>query len=120
MKYIIDNILLYKNTIYSIGDIFVNNPYPAAINGSIWTLKHQFFMYLLIIPIYYFLIKDKKEYNKFNILFLIILLISMITYTGYYDKYYTLIASKFSNIGIKSIYSSSGSLLPSYCAITTR
>ena len=52
-NYIFDNIFLIKNTVYHIQDAFINNPYPSAINGSIWTLKHQFFMYILIVPIFY-------------------------------------------------------------------
>ena len=60
--YIFDNLLFVKNTNYGISNAFINNPYPIAINGSIWTLKHQFFMYLLIIPIFYLLVKDDKKY----------------------------------------------------------
>jgi len=33
---------------YSIRDLFANNPYPYAVNGSLWTLKHEFASYVLL------------------------------------------------------------------------
>lgn len=48
VKYLIDNINLLGNTSYSIEGVFVNNPYPAAINGSLWSLKHEFIAYIIL------------------------------------------------------------------------
>ena len=47
-EYFGDNINLFGNTKYSIAGIFINNPYPNVINGSIWTLKHEFMIYIIL------------------------------------------------------------------------
>ena len=96
--YIFDNLLFVKNTNYGISNAFINNPYPIAINGSIWTLKHQFFMYLLIIPIFYLLVKDDKKY--YYIFYLLILFITILSYTGSLDNIYKYFTNHFSYIGI--------------------
>lgn len=99
MMYIFDNTFLIKNTIYGIGDVFIKNPYPSAINGSLWTMKHQVFMYLYMIPLYFiFVKKDKKEY--FNIFFFILFVISVVNYSGKFNDFYASVLSKQINIGI--------------------
>lgn len=75
--YIIDNILLFKNTIYGIADVFVNNPYISAINGSIWTLKHQFFCYLIIILFYKVKLLDKRRIFLIAYLFMLFVYVSL-------------------------------------------
>lgn len=47
-KYLGQNINLFGNTAYAIDGVFTNNPYPAAINGSLWTLKHEFILYIVL------------------------------------------------------------------------
>ncbi|OGO28642.1 MAG: hypothetical protein A2136_07490 [Chloroflexi bacterium RBG_16_54_11] len=39
---------------YLIRDLFKNNPYPYAVNGSLWTLKHEFASYLLLVVLAFF------------------------------------------------------------------
>jgi len=46
-KYFVKNITLYKGQ-YNIAGVFENNPFGSAINGSLWTLSHEFTCYLLI------------------------------------------------------------------------
>jgi len=43
--FIIKNILLFP--IYNLPAVFDENIYPAAVNGSLWSLPVEFFMYLL-------------------------------------------------------------------------
>ena len=45
-SYIKNNILLF--TQYQLPGVFENNPYPGAVNGSLWTLMHEFLFYLLV------------------------------------------------------------------------
>ena len=78
--------------------IFINNPYPAAINGSIWTIKHQFFMYILIVAINFAILKKHKEYYKY--FFYILLVITMVSFTGKYDAFFKDLAKNFNNIGV--------------------
>ena len=48
-KYILKNITLIVFSLqYELPGVFSNNIYPAAINGSLWTLPAEFRMYLLI------------------------------------------------------------------------
>lgn len=51
--YLPKNLTLFKLQ-SSIKNIFENNPYPKAINGSLWTLHYEFAMYMLIIPLAFF------------------------------------------------------------------
>lgn len=39
---------------YSLRDLFLNNPYPSAVNGSLWTVKHEFASYLILAGLAYF------------------------------------------------------------------
>lgn len=41
------NLALYPVT-YALPGVFLDNPYPAAVNGSLWTLRLEFTCYLLI------------------------------------------------------------------------
>lgn len=60
-KYFFNNINLFGNTAYSIEGVFENNPYPSAINGSLWTLKHEFIAYIFLILLSYCgILKNRK------------------------------------------------------------
>jgi peptidoglycan/LPS O-acetylase OafA/YrhL len=45
--YVTRNLLLYPVT-YDLPGVFTTNPYPDAVNGSLWTLRLEFTCYLLI------------------------------------------------------------------------
>jgi len=47
-KYLVQNINLFGNTAYNIEGVFEGNPYPSAINGSLWSLKHEFIAYIFL------------------------------------------------------------------------
>lgn len=48
-SFIIDTITLYITGFSStINDLFLYNPFPSAINGSAWTLKHEFACYIIL------------------------------------------------------------------------
>ena len=51
------NILLFPA--YSLPGVFETNPYPNAVNGSLWTLPIEFAMYILV-PIILILAGKKK------------------------------------------------------------
>ena len=97
-NYIFDNIFLWKNTPYFILNAFSTNPYPKAINGSLWTIKHQFFMYFLIIGINSIILK--KNTNYYKNFFIVILGLTMVSFTGYCDNLFLFISKKFNRIGI--------------------
>lgn len=44
---------LYKIQ-YEVNGIFENNPYPKAINGSLWSLSYEFTMYLILVFLFSF------------------------------------------------------------------
>lgn len=46
-SYFAKNLTLYKGQLEIIG-VFESNPYGPAVNGSLWTLRHEFTCYLLI------------------------------------------------------------------------
>jgi len=45
--YVARNVLLYPVT-YLLPGVFADNPFPAAVNGSLWTLRLEFTCYLLV------------------------------------------------------------------------
>ena len=68
------NIILYMDN-HALPMVFYDNPYPAAVNGSLWCLPVEFLMYL-IIPVYLSIgNKITKKYRK--IYFLLITLLSI-------------------------------------------
>lgn len=55
------NIIMYP--VYALPGVFTSNPYPNAINGSLWTLPIECFLYI-IIPIIVALFSIKTEGKK--------------------------------------------------------
>lgn len=55
--YLMRNLSLY-NLKYDINGVFINNPYPNVINGSLWTLCYEFTCYVLLIPLFF--VNDKN------------------------------------------------------------
>jgi len=45
--YVVRNLLLYPVT-YLLPGVFEHNPYPGAVNGSLWTLRLEFTFYLVL------------------------------------------------------------------------
>lgn len=58
---------------YFLPGVFQNNPYPNAVNGSLWTLPVEFFMYVVIPAIYMVLTRIGDRFKKY-FLFLIVCL----------------------------------------------
>ncbi|KGE20489.1 acyltransferase family protein [Paenibacillus wynnii] len=61
-SFVLKNILMNINGYaWTIRDLFSNVPFPSSVNGSLWTLKHEFAMYL-ILPIlgYFFFLRFKS------------------------------------------------------------
>lgn len=44
-RYFWSNLLM--SPVYALADLFANNPYPSAVNGSLWSLPVEFLMYLV-------------------------------------------------------------------------
>lgn len=57
---------LYKIQ-YDVAGIFETNPYPKAINGSLWSLSYEFTLYLFLLIL--FPLRKKKNSVKILILF---------------------------------------------------
>lgn len=48
ISYVLGNSLLVHMH-YALPGVFENNPYPSAVNGSIWTLQYEFLMYFVVL-----------------------------------------------------------------------
>ena len=73
-KYLGQNINLFGNTAYTIDGVFTINPYPGAINGSLWSLKHEFILYIVLMVLSMCaVLKNRKTMLGFTI-------VSIITY----------------------------------------
>lgn len=80
-SYLPRNILLYDLQ-HHIKGVFEYNPYPSAINGSLWTICYEFSMYLLLGILFF--IKNKKV--RF-ILLLVAFIFMLFSYNFLMEKY---------------------------------
>ena len=59
------NIILLP--VYNLPGVFADNPYPVAVNGSLWTMPVELLMYLLV-PCLFFV----NKFNKYCVFFILI------------------------------------------------
>ncbi|AZA90409.1 Acyltransferase family [Chryseobacterium nakagawai] len=91
--YLPNNLSLY-NVQYNVPGMFVNNPYPKATNGSLWSLAYEFSMYIAIS----FLFFIKSSITKRNLLILGFLI--SVCLTAFNPNY---LSSFFNTINLESI-----------------
>lgn len=70
-RYIVQNTLLYPK--FDLPSVFVDNIYPVAVNGSLWSLPIEVMCYFFILPIMMLCGVVKKISERFNIIFGIII-----------------------------------------------
>lgn len=68
-SYLPENLSLYRVQ-YEVKEVFESNPYPRAINGSLWTLHLEFSLYVLLLLL--FPIRNKNNWTKVMLALLII------------------------------------------------
>lgn len=78
--YITHNISLI-NIRYNIPGIFINNPFPVAVNGSLWTLPLEFSLYLVIAI--FGIIGLIRKRKMFNITLIILFLLYIFKFNQY-------------------------------------
>lgn len=49
LQYLVKNSLLITGIEYNLPGVFTQNPYPLAVNGSLWTLPYEIKMYFLLV-----------------------------------------------------------------------
>lgn len=72
--YLPNNLSLY-NVQFNVPGIFKNNPYPNAVNGSLWSLAYEFSMYILISLLFFI----KSSVTKRNLLISVFLVSVFLT-----------------------------------------
>ena len=75
--YLPNNLSLYKVQFF-INGIFESNPYPKAINGSLWSLSYEFTMYIILVLLF--------PFKKSKYIFHIILVCFIASYALYIFK----------------------------------
>jgi peptidoglycan/LPS O-acetylase OafA/YrhL len=68
--YIKNNILL--NIMYELPGVFISNPYPRTVNGSIWTLSYEIGCYIVLFLVY--LILRNKRKLLYNLIILTVII----------------------------------------------
>ncbi|AZA90908.1 Uncharacterized protein conserved in bacteria [Chryseobacterium nakagawai] len=63
--YLPNNLSLYRVQ-YNVPGIFANNPYPNAINGSLWSLAYEFSMYIVVSFLFFI---NLETIRKFLLIF---------------------------------------------------
>jgi peptidoglycan/LPS O-acetylase OafA/YrhL len=66
------NLLIYKDY-FSIDGVFENNPYPSKINGSLWTIRYEVTLYILLSVLFFIKHKPKKCIGVLGALYLILI-----------------------------------------------
>lgn len=67
LLYCVRNIMFFP--VFSLPGVFENNPYPNAVNGSLWSLPIEVFMYIMV-PIVVLTIFKKKLKQNFIMMFI--------------------------------------------------
>lgn len=73
IKYLTRNMSLLFGVKYHLPEVFQNNPYPLAVNGSLWTLPHELHMYLVVGimgVLFLFLRKYSEHFYHYGFLYL--------------------------------------------------
>ena len=63
LKFIKRNITLLNSPKYNLPGVFADNPYPLAVNGSLWTLPYEIKMYTYLAVICTLLIYLQKKFS---------------------------------------------------------
>lgn len=80
-SYIVHNVTLIKGVAHLLPGVFENNPFKGSVNGSLWTLYMEIWMYLSLTVLGILGILNRK--NLFNIVLLILVLL----YLFFPDKF---------------------------------
>jgi peptidoglycan/LPS O-acetylase OafA/YrhL len=70
-KYFLKCLTLFAGVAYELPGVFENNPYKNAVNGSLWTMPHEVWMYAILTGIWVFLrvaTKFRPKAFKFTII----------------------------------------------------
>lgn len=76
--YIVQN--LRFNTAYELPGVFENNSYPRSVNGTLWTLRYEVYMYFLVFVIG--LLGWLRQQHTFNLLIVMMVLLYLKQPTG--------------------------------------
>lgn len=98
--FIFHNLFLVQNGVGTIGELFANNPYPYAIIGSLWTLKHTVCTYLIIYICYQLGFITRKR--PMVILYIICVFFTLMYYFGVLTPVVNRIESTYWYIGVLS------------------
>ncbi|MFM4919491.1 acyltransferase family protein [Aeromonas dhakensis] len=74
LLYVINNSLL--TTQYNLPGVFITNPHPISVNGSLWTIPYEVYAYALLLSLYFI---GALKHKLFNILFLAVIIIESLS-----------------------------------------
>lgn len=59
-------------------DVFSNNPFPGSVNGSMWTLKHEFACYIMVMIFsFFYIFRNRTVFLVTSILSIILAVINI-------------------------------------------
>lgn len=85
-QYILNNIRLFPT--YNLAGVFIDNPYSGAVNGSLWTMPAEIFMYVVLLLFGIVFRKWKKRNVAYGILTVIVVLTSLLRFLMYPNARY--------------------------------
>lgn len=79
MRYFFCNLGLFP--IYDLGGIFLDNPYAGAVNGSLWTMPVEVFMYAVLLLFGLVCKKSKRRNFIYGILTIVVVYASLVRFS---------------------------------------
>lgn len=99
---------------WTVQDLFNINPFPGSANGSMWTLKHEFAMYLIVPLLSFFLFFRLRLMMLISTIFLCTLVVFNIRIIPTSGNFWVLSIGEYSTFIIHAFYFLAGSLLYLY------
>jgi peptidoglycan/LPS O-acetylase OafA/YrhL len=91
-KYVLKNCVVFIGAEYDLPGVFLETPYPRAVNGSLWTLPNEVRLYALLVLVLSILkyLQIKISFLKIPVmLFLIVLAVLTMNILNHYVDFYS-------------------------------
>jgi len=109
--YVPKNLFLFANLQYSIDGVFESNPYPSAINGSLWTIPYEVFFYMVLATFFFIKHKPKAIPSCLIVLYILLLFATIYFTTNLVQYSIPRIGLELHQISRLGVFFSAGSIL---------
>lgn len=98
--FLIRNFVLLLGIEYQLPGLFLDNAYPSAVNGSLWTLPYELKMYILLYFFFTVLVKLRERFNSLNEEVVIWIFVALLFILFLLTPYFSFLSSKFIRLSL--------------------